>query len=286
MSKIVGIVVDSETSQGDRKDDKGKWTRYAFQVKDTDGQTNWWACFDSKVFGNVKEGKAYVLEVEDDGQYKNLKSWKEVDATEYGLEMPAPVSNGSKQDEFRRSKVEMRWTEAYHMATRLIVRIEQMPEFTGESQKIFITQWAEFFYGKLEHCEDAEPTPAATQTTVQPPSKQKVTKTTPTEENPVQIPLKEELFGEDMRDDPKVSRVGDNYMLLKKLNDARFKKNGQAGTAPKEHTTVEQMNKHAKKLYEVDTVRDLTQVQMNDLIEDIEAGKAADKRKTRSKTNA
>ena len=271
--KIVGIVTSAETKQGDRKDGKGKWVMYNYTIKDTDGSEDKYSTFDSSAFGVVKEGKAYIFDYEMKGEYRNLVDggWREVDPAEYGLVMSAPnaPSGSSKQDEFRRSKVEMRWTEAYHMATRItayILNVEPTPD-----TKTTIVEWAEFFYGKLADSDSyASNEP---ETAVEILAKKKVTRTPPTKEEPVQMSLEDELFGEDMKD----PRVGDNFMLLKKLNDARSRDG-------KEHTTVEQMNKHAKKLYEVDTVRDLTVSQMNDLIEDIEVGKAADKRKIRSKS--
>jgi len=155
MDNIIGIVTNSETKQGDRKDGKGKWTRYAFQLKDARGNESWYSCFNAKVFGAVQVGSAYEFEYEVNGDYKNLESWEEVDADAHDLSMSTPVVNS--QDEFKRSKEEMRWTEAYHMATRMIGIFGEL-SFTPEVEDK-LTEWAEFFYAKLEGCNTTEDNP-------------------------------------------------------------------------------------------------------------------------------
>ena len=57
---------------------------------------------------------------------------------------PAASSNGN-QDEYRRSKTEMRWTEALHLATRV-----NGPEtVNNEHVRIYLRDWAEWFYEQL-----------------------------------------------------------------------------------------------------------------------------------------
>jgi hypothetical protein len=64
---------------------------------------------------------------------------------------PPPATNGARngssgsQDEYRRSKEEMRWTEAYHMATRITVADD--PDSNNRESNL--VGWAGWFYNEL-----------------------------------------------------------------------------------------------------------------------------------------
>lgn len=61
------------------------------------------------------------------------------------------VPQSGSQDDYRRSKEEMRWTEAYHMATRMVGPFTEMevPEMVVQEQEALIVSWAGWFYNEL-----------------------------------------------------------------------------------------------------------------------------------------
>ena len=258
MDNIIGIVVNSETKQGDRKDGKGKWTRYAFQLKDTGGNVEWYSCFD-KTAQEVEVGQAYEFAYELNGDYKNLSTWMTVDADAHGLSMSTPVVD--TQAEFRRSKVEMRWAEAYHMATRVV----GPQKILAEANKEVLIEWAEFFYAKLEGCGGVEPTSTITVDdthteylkSVEAPIKVE----TPTSTTGVsKASPKKGRPSKKVVEAPEPIDTAPDYNLLKAFNDARVAADMSMGD----------VNEYTAGRFDIDSVRKLSEDQIKNLISYIE----------------
>jgi len=253
MDNIIGIVTNSETKQGDRKDGKGKWTRYAFQLKDVRGVESWYSCFDQSA-REVEVDQAYEFAYEVNGDYKNLSTWMTVDADEHGLSMSTPVVDG--QGEVRRSKEEVRWTEAYHMATRMVgpmltqaVRDDETTNHIMELGNHALIEWAEFFYAKLADCNESSNTPVAPEKPVEAPVVEEVTKT----------PAKKGRPAKKTPEIEETTTTAPDYQLLKAFNDARVAAD----------MSMEDVNEYIEKTYKVDTVRKLSEVQLGDVIRHI-----------------
>jgi len=250
LDNIIGIVTNSETKQGDRKDGKGKWTRYAFQLKDARGVESWYSCFDQSA-REVEVGQAYEFAYEVNGDYKNLSTWMTVDADEHGLSMSTPVVDG--QGEFRRSKEEVRWTEAYHMATRMVaptvvVEVEQWKIFQD------IGNWVTFFYAKLEGIDITRDTLQALEKPVETPATVETpTSATSVSKTPRGRPKKAVQA-------PETTNATADFALLTAFNDARVAAD----------MSMEDVNEYIEKTYKVDTVRKLSEVQLGDVIRHIE----------------
>jgi len=253
LDNIIGIVTNSETKQGDRKDGKGKWTRYAFQLKDVRGVESWYSCFDQSA-REVEVGQAYEFAYEVNGDYKNLSTWMTVDADEHGLSMSTPVVNS--QDEFRRSKEEMRWTESYHMATRIVAGREHVD--------IVVVEWAEYFYARLEAVDADKNTPQCPEKPVEVPAKEEVTKIPAKRGRPAKKDLDVQIVGTEQPlfiEAPEPVSTAPDYQLLKAFNDARVAAD----------MSMEDVNEYIEKTYKVDTVRKLSEVQLGDVIRHIGA---------------
>jgi len=242
VDNIIGIVTNSETKQGDKKGG-GKWTLYIFQLKDTRGNVESYSCFDRSA-REIEVGTAYDFAYEVNGDYKNLSTWMVVDADAHGLSMSTPAVNS--QDEFRRSKEEMRWTEAYHMASRVLSPL--IPAIDLEDLKSGISNWADFFYSKLEGCDDHEVTRSrdTPQNPSEAPAKVETTKTTAKKGRPPKIKPEE----------PEATTTAPDYALLKTFNDARVKA----------IMTMEYVNEYIEKTYKVTAVRQLSEEQLTELI--------------------
>jgi len=238
MDNIIGIVTNLETKQGDRKDGKGKWTRHAFQLKDARGNVEWYSCFDISA-KEIEVGQAYEFAYAIKDDYKNLSTWMTVDADAHGLSMSTPVVNS--QDEFRRSKEEMRWTEAYHMATRVCLM-----KPIGDEPATTIESWAKWFYLQLVACS----TPEAPETPVEAPAKVETPKASPKRGRPAKTAVEV----------PEPVSTAPDYQLLKAFNDARVAAN----------MSMEDVNEYIAGRFDVDTVRKLSEEQLTELISYIE----------------
>jgi len=248
VENIIGIVTNSETKQGDRKDGKGKWTRYAFQLKDARGVESWYSCFDQSA-REVEVGQAYEFAYEVNGDYKNLSTWMTVDADEHGLSMSTPVVNS--QDEFKRSKEEMRWTEAYHMATRITPLLGDM------TITDFVSQWAKWFYKELEAVDEyTKHTSEAPETPVEAPAKVETPKTSAKKGR---TPKKESVVAKAV-EAPQEIYTAPDLQLLKAFNTVRVGAD----------MNMETVNEYIEKTYQIDAVRKLSEVQLGELISYIE----------------
>jgi len=258
VDNIIGIVTNSETKQGDRKDGKGKWTRYAFQLKDARGVESWYSCFDQAA-REVEVGTAYEFAYEVNGDYKNLSTWMTVDADAHGLSMSTPVVNN--QDEFRRSKEEMRWTEAYHMATRILpVETCDPWDNMGKTQTSLVDNWAKHFYVKLETSDiltqTLHPVP---ETPVEAPVEERTIKTPRKPRSTAKSEAKSKAV-----EVPEPVSIAPDYQLFKTFNDARVAAD----------MSMEDVNEYIEKTYKIDTVRKLSEVQLGDVIRHIEEMKS------------
>ena len=94
--------------------------------------------------------------------YQDIKKAVLAEPEEIPAQEPASNSNAPQtgsQDDYRRSKQEMRWTEAYHMATRIVpprglkivdrVLGDEQPEQDAAMMEAFISGWASWFYNEL-----------------------------------------------------------------------------------------------------------------------------------------
>lgn len=289
MAKIIGIVLNTETTQGEKKDG-GKWVRYAYQVKDTDGETAWYSTFEGKSFGAILKGKAYELDVEIKGDYKNLKNggWKEVNAADYGLTM-------KDGDDERRSKEEMRWTEAYAAASRLLCGSMVMSDTYQphiEDTKAALHYWAKFFYAQYltadarkpikEMAEVIDP-PEEPEKPVEKPAAQR--RSPRAKRQPKAEPAKSDAQSsgnplpsggpdgvdidgeaEDTKPEPPGDRPA-NFELLSAVNKSRYSQ--ETG---EEIITMDEVNAYIKKKYKKDAVRKLSDKQLIDLAAHIKSG--------------
>jgi hypothetical protein len=114
-----------------------------------DGLENYWTCREM----SLEEGQWYKIQLatkEHGGSqpYRDVMRVRLAETNEIP-NVPPPTSNGARngsQDEYRRSKEEMRWTEAYHMAARIAIALLQSE---NEDKEAFIIGWAGWFYNEL-----------------------------------------------------------------------------------------------------------------------------------------
>ena len=106
-----------------------------------------------KVYKLQLTSKPYTKRDGSDGVYRDIRQVRPATAEETPV-ASTPSPGYPSQDEFRRSKDEMRWTEAYHMATRLIGTRDD-----EEAIDTFLVAWAGWFYNELASTGHDVPTP-------------------------------------------------------------------------------------------------------------------------------
>ncbi len=163
-----------EVQRKDGKNSKGEWTLWRFQIQDYEtGEKRWYSWGDdagSKIrTGNSYHFSYYTTENKERPEYpyRNIRGLiEEIDEPQGGAPEPEPASAPANRGEFQRSKEEMRWTEANHMATRILQGTPDQPHAEG------IRFWADYFYGVLSHAPE-EPSRVSTPATQNNPSQRR-----------------------------------------------------------------------------------------------------------------
>lgn len=127
---VTGVVVDRDHKDG-TKANGDTWDKYSFQIAGATGRS-WYSSFDKASWDALKKGEAFQIfysEKENPNNsahpFRNLEWWKEVDPEDIPAPQPqaasSPGTSGGAPvtgDERFRTKVELRWTEAWHMAAQ------------------------------------------------------------------------------------------------------------------------------------------------------------------------
>ena len=147
---VEGTILKIERKDG--TSDKGDWTQYSFQVQHHDtGEKHFYSTF-STDGADVKTNKSYkflysIAENKRKPEYpfRNIQGHME-EIEEPTSPPPAQSSNGGSRGDYQRSKEEMRWTEAMHMAVNLV----GSEGATVESiQPDTLRAWIDWFYREL-----------------------------------------------------------------------------------------------------------------------------------------
>ena len=135
---------------------KGDWRKYSFNIQShEDGQKNWYSWFNTKG-AEIKTGISYYLtystsenKQNTDHPYRNVQTMSEIDTPANAAAGTSTVDD--REDKFR-TKEELRFTEAMHLAARM-AQITPTPSVPldnyFEQQKDSVTQWARWFYEML-----------------------------------------------------------------------------------------------------------------------------------------
>jgi len=163
-------------SAASQYNDKNPPERHAWGFQNLPG---FWTCT-PKVLGNEPPlgvgltyqvrltTKPYTKQDNSPGLYQDVQKIR-IAAPEEQVPAQQPAASGNTPqtgslDDYRRSKEEMRWTEAYHMATRIIPgrgegmlnrKIDDGPE-EDAAMEAYLVSWAGWFYNELVAC--TEPT--------------------------------------------------------------------------------------------------------------------------------
>ena len=148
---VRGIVTEIGIKDG--VSDKGPWRKWSFNVQGhEDGQKHWYSWFNEKGSG-VKTGVSYYLTYStsenknnSDHPYRNVETMQEID-TPANAAPEERTTADRPRDEIFRTKEELRFTEAMHMATMMAQKLTVEDHF--EQQKDGLSEWAKWFYQKL-----------------------------------------------------------------------------------------------------------------------------------------
>lgn len=129
--ETVGVVVDRNHKDGTTADGR-TWNRYSFQI-----EGHWYSSFDDAAWKGLERGKCYRVQYlerlnpKGGPAYRNIEEFAEVplapgEAMKAQLVAEQAAAENERRrnggDEYRRSKEEVRWTEAMQMAMQMVVR--------------------------------------------------------------------------------------------------------------------------------------------------------------------
>jgi len=185
---VTGIVVDRQHKDGKTQDGK-IWNRYGFQIAGPEGR-HWYSSFDQAAWDALEKGSCYRVYYSEKpnpqggAPFRNVEWWTEVDLDEPQQEQvnAAVTATGRNydhsQDEFRRSKHEMRRAEAWRLA--ILATGPQTEEMSGADYTGYVRDWMQFFERDMADAgSSTEIAPEAPETDVQPLADPEPTQTTP-----------------------------------------------------------------------------------------------------------
>lgn len=148
---VRGTIIDGP-SRKDGTNDRGDWTLWRFQLQDHEtGSKNYYSWGDEAEGGKLKNGHAYAFtyyttdnKTKPEYPHRNIRALvEEIEAPDALAEQEQKIQS---RGDYQRSKEEMRWTEAMHMAVNLIgsegATVESILPDT-------IREWTDWFYREL-----------------------------------------------------------------------------------------------------------------------------------------
>lgn len=147
---VEGIILKIERKDGGEDSEKGPWTQYSFHVQHHDtGEKHYYSTF-STDGAEVKSNKSYKFlyttaenKRKPEFPYRNIQGHLEEIETPTSA-APAQQSGRGNNDDVFRTKEELRWTEAMHMATHAMG-----PDDPSEDWKQSLAKLANWYYRML-----------------------------------------------------------------------------------------------------------------------------------------